>query len=90
MHQAGAGKRLLAVPDGAGAAAGGTRACPDPFAPQPNVGVAPPPRGYAELQCECEARINEYTAELERLYARYQELEEQKRPLLEQVGALRW
>jgi hypothetical protein len=64
---------------------------PDPFAPQANVGIAPPPQDYNELQREREARetrIKEYTAELERLYARYQELEEQKRPLLERLGEL--
>jgi hypothetical protein len=64
---------------------------PDPFAPQANVGIAPPPRDYAELQREREvreARIKDLTAELERLYARYQELEEQKRPLLERLGEL--
>jgi type II secretory pathway pseudopilin PulG len=64
---------------------------PDPFAPQSNVGIAPPPRDYAELQREREARevrIKDLTAELERLYARYQELEEQKRPLLERLGEL--
>jgi predicted nucleic acid-binding Zn-ribbon protein len=64
---------------------------PDPFAPQANVGIAPPPRDYAELQRERETRetrIKEYTAELERLYVRYQELEEEKRPLLERLGEL--
>lgn len=64
---------------------------PDPFAPHANVGIAPPPRDYAELQRERETRetrIKEYTAELERLYARYQDLEEQKRPLLERLGEL--
>jgi hypothetical protein len=30
----------------------------------------------------------ELTARLEQLYARYQELEDQKRPLLEQMGEL--
>jgi type II secretory pathway pseudopilin PulG len=61
---------------------------PDPFAPQPNVGIAPPPQDYNELQRqreERESRIKERTAELERLYARYQALEEQKRPLLERM-----
>ena len=63
----------------------------DPFAPQPNVGIAPPPQDYNELQRqreERENRIKERTAELDRLYARYQELEEQKRPLLERMGEL--
>jgi predicted nucleic acid-binding Zn-ribbon protein len=61
---------------------------PDPFVPQPNVG---PPRDYNELQQERKARetrIKDLTAELDRLYARYQELEEQKRPLLERTSEL--
>jgi uncharacterized protein involved in exopolysaccharide biosynthesis len=64
---------------------------PDPFAPQSNVGIAPPPQDYNELQRqreERENRIKERTAELERLYARYQELEEQKRPLLDRMEEL--
>jgi hypothetical protein len=64
---------------------------PDPFAPQSNVGIAPPPQDYNELQRqreERENRIKDRTAELERLYARYQELEEQKRALLERLSEL--
>jgi type II secretory pathway pseudopilin PulG len=64
---------------------------PDPFAPQPNVGIAPPPQDYNELQRQRESResrIRDLTAELDRLYARYQELEDQKRPLLERLGEL--
>jgi hypothetical protein len=64
---------------------------PDPFAPQPNVGIAPPPQDYNELQRQREYRenrIRDLTAELDRLYARYQELEDQKRPLLERLGEL--
>ena len=64
---------------------------PDPFAPQTSVGIAPPPQDYNELQRlreQRENRIKELTTELERLYARYQELEEQKRPLLERMGEL--
>ena len=64
---------------------------PDPFAPQPNVGIAPPPQDYSELQRQREAResrIKELTAELDRLYARYRKLEEEKRPLLERLGEL--
>jgi hypothetical protein len=64
---------------------------PDPFAPQSNVGIAPPPQDYNELQRqreERENRIKERTVELERLYARYQELEEQKRALLERLSEL--
>jgi septal ring factor EnvC (AmiA/AmiB activator) len=64
---------------------------PDPFAPQANVGIAPPPQDYNELQRQREARenrIKELTSELDRLYARYQELEEQKRALLERLSEL--
>jgi DNA repair exonuclease SbcCD ATPase subunit len=63
----------------------------DPFAPQANVGIAPPPQDYNELQRrreQRENRINDLTAELDRLYARYQELEEQKRQLLERMSEL--
>jgi hypothetical protein len=35
-----------------------------------------------------DARLQAYTAELDRLYARYRELEEQKRPLLEELSQL--
>mgnify|MGYP001439531744 CR=1 FL=1 len=64
---------------------------PAPLAPQSNVGIAPPPQDYYELQRQREqreARINELSAEVDRLYARYQELEEQKRPLLERMNEL--
>jgi hypothetical protein len=64
---------------------------PDPFAPQTNVGIAPPPQDYNALQRQREERenqIKERTNELERLYARYQELEAQKRELLERLGEL--
>ena len=63
---------------------------PDPFAPQPS-GIAPPPRDYNDLQREREARetrIKDLSAELDRLYARFRELEEQKRPLLERMSEL--
>jgi hypothetical protein len=63
----------------------------DPFAPQPYTGIAPPPQDYNELlrqREQRESRIKELSAELERLYARYQELEDQKRALLEQMGEL--
>jgi predicted nucleic acid-binding Zn-ribbon protein len=63
----------------------------DPFAPQSNVGIAPPPQDYNELQRQREARearIRDLTAELERLYARYQDLENEKRPLLERMSEL--
>ena len=60
----------------------------DPFAPQPNVGIAPPPADYNELQRLREAReqrIRDLSTELERLYGRYQELEAQKGPLLNRL-----
>jgi hypothetical protein len=63
----------------------------DPFAPQANVGIAPPPQDYNELQRQREARearMRDLTAELERLYARYQDLENEKRPLLERMSEL--
>ena len=63
----------------------------DPFAPQPNVGIAPPPLDYNEVQRLREAReqrIKDLSAELERLYARYQDLEAQKGPLLNRLGEL--
>jgi len=62
----------------------------DPFAPQPNT-TAPPPGDYNELQRLREAReqrIKDLGAELDRLYARYQELESQKASLLNRLGEL--
>lgn len=62
----------------------------DPFAPQPNVSAAPP-GDYNEVQRLREARdqrIKDLGAELERLYARYQDLEAQKAPLLNRLGEL--
>ena len=62
----------------------------DPFAPQSNVN-APPPGDYNELQRLREAReqrIKDLSADLERLYARYQDLEAQKAPLLNRLGEL--
>jgi DNA repair exonuclease SbcCD ATPase subunit len=62
----------------------------DPFAPQPNT-MAPPPGDYNELQRQREAReqrIKDLSAELDRLYARYQELESQKASLLNRLGEL--
>src|SRR5262245_5080474 len=62
----------------------------DPFAPQPG-GSAPPPGDYNELQRLREARdqrIKDLSADLERLYARYQDLEAQKAPLLNRLGEL--
>jgi Mg-chelatase subunit ChlI len=51
----------------------------------------PTPPDYEEevrQREEREARARAYTAELDRLYARYRELEEQKRPLLEELSEL--
>jgi chromosome segregation ATPase len=62
----------------------------DPFAPQPNT-TAPPPGDYNELQRAREAReqrIKDLGGELDRLYARYQELEAQKAPLLNRLAEL--
>ena len=60
---------------------------------QPLQSYTPPatPPNYDELKREEEARaerIKEYQYELDRLYARYRELEEQKKPLLEELSAL--
>jgi len=63
----------------------------DPFAPQANVGIAPPPQDYNELQRQREQRenrIRELTNELERLYGRYQDLEEQKQSLLDRMAEI--
>ena len=62
----------------------------DAFAPQPNT-MAPPPGDYNELQRLREVReqrINDLGAELDRLYARYQELEAEKAQLLNRLGEL--
>ena len=53
-HQPGAAEPPSAVSDGAGAAPRRLPR-PDPFAPQPNVRIAPPPRDYNDLQREREA-----------------------------------
>lgn len=63
---------------------------PDPAAP-PAYGVAPPPGNYVELQRQRELREQRSQAlaeELNRLYQRYQELEEQKQPLLDRLNEL--
>ncbi len=49
------------------------------------------PPNYDDVQREREARdarLQGYSAEMDRLYARYQELEEQKRPLLDELADL--
>lgn len=51
-----------------------------------------PPPNYDELirtQTEREQRIQQYTDDLKNLSARYLELEEQRKELLEQIGELR-
>jgi hypothetical protein len=45
-------------------------------------------RRHNALRRQREARINDLSAELDRLYARYQELEEQRRPLIERMNEL--
>ena len=60
---------------------------------QPLQSYTPPPTppNYDDVKREEEARaqqIKEYTYELDRLYARYRELEEQKKPLLDELSAL--
>jgi hypothetical protein len=60
---------------------------------QPLQSYTPPatPPNYDDVKREEEARaerIKEYQYELDRLYARYRELEEQKKPLLEELSAL--
>jgi hypothetical protein len=60
---------------------------------QPLQSYTPPPTppNYDDVKREEEARaqrIKGYQYELDRLYARYRELEEQKKPLLEELSAL--
>jgi hypothetical protein len=60
---------------------------------QPLQSYTPPPTppNYDDVKREEEERaqrIKEYQYELDRLYARYRELEEQKKPLLEELSAL--
>ena len=60
---------------------------------QPLQSYTPPPTppNYDDVKREEAARaqrIKEYQYELDRLYARYRELEEQKKPLLEELSAL--
>ena len=50
-----------------------------------------PPPSVEDIQRDEDARVqrmNELQAEVDRLYARYRELEEQKRPLLDSLGTL--
>jgi predicted nucleic acid-binding Zn-ribbon protein len=60
---------------------------------QPLQSYTPPatPPNYDDVKREEEERarrINDYQYELDRLYARYRELEELKKPLLEELAAL--
>jgi hypothetical protein len=60
---------------------------------QPLQSYTPPatPPSYDDVKREEEARaerVKEYQYELDRLYARYRELEEQKKPLLEELSEL--
>jgi hypothetical protein len=60
---------------------------------QPLQSYTPPatPPNYDDVKRDEEARterIQQYQEELDRLYARYRELEEQKKPLLEELSAL--
>ena len=60
---------------------------------QPLQSYTPPPTppNYDDVKREEEERaqrINDYQYELDRLYARYRELEEQKKPLLEALAEL--
>jgi len=57
----------------------------------PAYGIGPPPGNYEDLERqrdERERRLKDLDAEMQRLYARYRELEEEKRPLLEQMNEL--
>jgi hypothetical protein len=60
---------------------------------QPLQSYTPPatPPNYDDVKREEEARadrVKQYQYELDRLYARYRELEEQKKPLLDELSAL--
>jgi hypothetical protein len=60
---------------------------------QPLQSYTPPttPPNYDDVKREEEARaerVKQHQYELDRLYARYRELEEQKKPLLDELSAL--
>lgn len=64
---------------------------PDPAALPSSPQISAPPLAYNELQrirAEREQRIKDLDAEIERLYARYGDLEAQKEPLLNRLGEL--
>lgn len=64
---------------------------PDPTALSSSPQVSTEPLDYNELQrlrAERAQRIKDLDAEIERLYARYQDLEAEKEPLLNRLGEL--
>lgn len=64
---------------------------PDPAALPSTPQIYAEPLDYNELQrlrAEREQRIKDLDAEIERLYARYRDLEAQKEPLLSRLGEL--
>jgi len=57
----------------------------------PDYAMGNPPPNYDDVvrqKAERENRIKQYTEDLNRTYARYRELEDQKKALLEQLNAL--
>jgi len=56
--------------------------------PQYEMGSPPNYEDVARQKAEREYRIKQYTEELNSLYARYREMEDQKRALLEQLDSL--
>lgn len=70
----------------------GLRAAESPPANAPLAYTPPPtPPNYDDLVRErdrASARQADYAAELQRLYARYRELEDRKRPLIERLAEL--
>jgi len=56
--------------------------------PQYEMGSPPNYEDVARQKAEREYRIKQYTEELNTLYARYREIEDEKRALLEQLNSL--
>jgi hypothetical protein len=57
----------------------------------PDYTMGNPPPNYDDVvrqKAERENRIKQYTADLNRIYARYREIEDQKKALLEQLSQL--
>ena len=57
----------------------------------PDYAMGNPPPNYDDVvrqKAEREYRIKQYTEDLNRLYARYRELEDQKRAILDRLNAL--